>query len=484
VKLGIFELLLVFLGPLLAGAGLLRSIGIGWRSDRLGYCGWAWLTGNLLAALVTFVYFAIPLPTRSWPHVELMLLAVALVLFWVGRKRDPAAAVVGPAGARAETIAFRWFVGFVIILVVLRILAATLWPVLVDDEANFWALKSKILFESGGFNAAFEQRMNSPIAAVYQADYPLLDPLLQARVFLLAGQITHVANRLPLQGFALAEALIVMSALRRVARPWIAACLSLLLLACSLERMQAGNGGGDLIVGLGALATFDAWLMWRASGSNAWGRLAAVSLAFMLWSKNEAFLYALSIVVAVVAVDLLRTRKVEWKRMANPWLLAPLAIVILHVGFNRSFGFESTFSKHVEGNLLALFFEQFTQTLPDVVRYFGRYLFADPDFSNWTLTAFFVLLVCFPRRVTADPRLAIPGFALVLGILGLMAAFVASPAAATNQLGWHLHTAATRVVFQLVPCAVLWLGVAVPALDLRAFSAPSPASSSPEGRAS
>jgi len=85
----------------------------------------------------------------------------------------------------------------------------------------------------------------------------------------------------------------------------------------------------------------------------------------------------------------------------------------------------------------------------------------------WTLTAFVVLLVCFPRRITADPRLAIPGFALVLGILGLMAAFVASPAGATNQVGWHLHTA-----------------VAVPALDLRAFSARSPASSSPEGRAS
>ena len=50
------QLLPLLLVPLLVGAGLLRALGIGYRTDRLAFVGWAWLTGSLASAALTLAW--------------------------------------------------------------------------------------------------------------------------------------------------------------------------------------------------------------------------------------------------------------------------------------------------------------------------------------------------------------------------------------------------------------------------------------------
>lgn len=452
--------LLSLLGlPLLLGAALLRLLGVAWRSDRIAYLGWAWVAGACGTALVVFAWLWSGLDTRTAVVPGAAVAGLALLAWGVGRRRpwevlapSPRAPPASSGGSSLE----RGFFGGVLLAVLLltaeRILLGTLHPIVTDDEGNFWALKAKVAWLSGGFGPAFGATLREP-NFVYNADYPNLNPLLQVWAFAHAGGIVHVANRLPLQLFALAQVLVAAAALRRLVRPALAALLLLVLVAPREAFLQTQLAHGDLLVGLGALVCLDGWLRWRATHAPAAFRLLALGLALMLWSKNEGLLYAAcSAAAAALARLLARGGATRTAPAPRGWLLLPLAILVLNWSFNAWFGLSSGFvaNESREAGLLSLFFSQFGERFPVVAGHLARRVLLSPAHSSLVFAALFLGVLPDLRRRES----ALPALALCLAVAGVTAVFIGAP----HDVRWHLGTAATRVTFQLFPAAVLALG--------------------------
>lgn len=469
--LDLFDLIRVLIIPLLLGMGLLRSMGIGVRSDPLAWPGLAWIVGSLATALLVFLWlFLGPLPAS--PRLpEALALVLALLSWSYGKRFVPMAAPPRPRQVASwENILFGTVLALLILLVCARIIDATLFPVLIGDEADHWGMKTQILWESGGFTDAWKAAMADP-HSVYHKDYPLLNPLLQIWVHAHAGQFVHVANRLPIQLFSLAGLLVLASGLYRLLRPTAAALLLCLAVAPGWSQIQARSGDADFMVGLGALVAFVFAIRGQRTRQAAWTRMAFVGLAFMLWSKNESQLYLLSLLGAGIVWAALQPRRIRsairWNR-AWIWALVPFGILLIHHGFNLHYGIVSTFSKHEEGNLLTLLLENLGQNGPAVLSYFSGQVFFRPDHSNLLFPLMLVLLIAYRQKIFHRSHLALPALALLLAMLGILCVLIASPV----DVHWLLATAAQRVSFQLYFCWIFWIALAVH--DLRVTPALSP----------
>lgn len=447
--------------PLVLGCALLRLLGVAWRSDRLAYLGWAWIAGACGTALVVFGWLWSGLARDVALVPDVLVLAAAVLAWQVGRRRPVedlgVASPGGERGPRPERALFALVLAAVLLLTLARVLLGTLHPIVTDDEGNFWAMKAKVAFLQG-FTPGFGATLREP-NFVYNADYPNLNPLLQVWTFAHAGGIVHVANRLPIQLFALAQVLVAAAALRRVVRPGLAAALLLVLVAPAEALFQTRLAHGDLLVGLGALVVLDAWLRWRATATPAAFRLLALGLALMLGSKNEGLMYVACIALALGLARLLApgTEPARAPRAPLRWLLLPLAVLVAGWAFNAWFGFSSGFlaNERREAGMLTLAVTQLGERFPLVAGHLLREVLLSPAHSGLVLAA--VLLaapVSWLRR-----EVLVPALALALALGGIAVVFLGAP----HDVRWHLDTAAARVTFQLFPAAVLSLGLLVAA---------------------
>ncbi len=472
MNLPLQDLLSIVVFPFGLGAALLRTIGIRWRSDPLAWAGWAWLAGSFGTGLVMFAWsFCGPnYLFESVPRLVITFLFLAGLA--AGRFVRPAPWADGeaPRASRVERGVFAFCVAVLFALVLQRVVLATNLPVLTDDEAEFWAYKAKLIFTSGGFNDRFAAAVSA--GGAYNMDYPNLNPLLQLWAFVHAGNVLHVANRLPIQLFALAQFLVFAACVRRHLRPGLAALVVLLFVATPQARFQAGLAQGDLAVGFGLLVAFDAWTRWRASGETAWFRLAMLGLAFSLWSKNEALLYVVCSAAAASAVYCIEFRRTRRRPRPSPaalWVALPLGIYALHAAFNTHYGLSSGFlaNERRDEGLVSLVVEQASERAGSVGAWFAtKIAFAElvpPSLgarhSNLVFLALLLLAAIFPRAILRRTELAVPLLALLCALLGIGLVFVGAP----HDVHWHLKTAAERVVYQLVPVAWLWVAAALAA---------------------
>ncbi|MEW6071219.1 MAG: hypothetical protein AB1726_01310 [Planctomycetota bacterium] len=455
------QLLLLVAIPLFLGAGLLRAIGIGYRTDRLAWLGWCWVAGSLGTGAIVFAWMLLEPDFADVHGVQLLLAALGAMLLFAGRARIPLIppAPDGPAAPRAERILFAAVVGFVVLLCAERSLVASLAPVHENDEAFFWALKAKALFLRGGFGPAYGELIRDPNFA-YNLDYPPLNPFLQTWVFAQAGEVTHFANRLPFQFFLLALVLILAGGLRRVVRPAFAAVLLLLLASMEGMRTFALRAEGDLMVAVGALTTLDAWWRWRRTGVPSWLGLAALGATLMVWSKHEGFFLCCAVLGAGAAGAIGqpgRIRSVLRPRRRALWLLPPLtalaSIWILNAGYDAANNFLA--NRRTAHSLPTLVFTQFPRHIGEVVRFFVARILLLPAHSNLALPGFFFLLLAFPRRLWRSD-LRGPAIALILALVGYVLIFVGLPL----NIPKILRLSAGRVVFHIVPAALLWLAYA------------------------
>ncbi|MAE77814.1 MAG: hypothetical protein CMJ85_13205 [Planctomycetes bacterium] len=452
------QLLVIVAVPALLGVGVLRWLGIRASHDPLAYAGWVWIAGSLATGLALFVWLWTGI--ASGLLVAGLLTGVAVVLI----ASAPRARLVPDRvseTAPVERGVFGLLLTFAIAVVIYRVAAGSTIAVLTGDAASIWAGKAKILFAFDGFTSEFRAAIKDPFLPHYQKDYPLLNPLLQTWAFLQAGRITHGLNLVPLQLLYVAQLLVVAAALRRVCRPGVAGVLLLLLLASKWSGTQATQADGEVVVSVGLVVALDAWLRWRAGGDAVWCRLAALGLCVMVWGKNEGSLYLVAGVGTVVLARLSRPREfiAGLRPGVHYWcLLAPLAILLLHHGFNMLHGFDSPLTRHEGGSLLHLFFAQLPAHGTRVVTWFAEHvLFAAQ--TNWMWVGLFGFVALFPLALFRA-GLAAPAIALLGSLLGLMAVFVGTPA----ELLWHLTTAGERVAFQLYPALVLFNGAACGAL--------------------
>ena len=464
--LGPFAFACLLLLPLLFGAGLLRLVGVTPRTDALAYPAWAWIVGTLATAALLFVWLWFGLAPDHLRALQLALLVLGAGGLVVGRRRpalvDERASTAGAPGW--ERLLFWGVLAALLALVAVRVLVASRHVMVINDEAGFWSFKAKVLWHTGGFNEHYGptiERHRMP-----HGDYPLYNPLLQLWTYLHAGRITHAVNRVPIQVFAFATVLLLAASLRRVVRPALAALLLVLFASCFHARFAARYAYSDLLFGTGLLLAFDAWWRWRRGGPNGWLGLAALGLASATWSKHEGqvFLVALALAAATFLTSRARLAAALRPTPAKLWVLLPVLPVAATWFVNRLIAAKSVVMTGLKtGEPFPLVFaRQLDDRTPVVVAHFWREVVVEPSHSQLVFAAFLLLLCAFPRS-TLKSDLRLPTLALALTFLGYVLVFIGIP----DELNRYLNTSVGRVVFQLVPGAVLWVAIRLALLEPR-----------------
>lgn len=435
------------LAPLVLGMALLRAVGLRFASDRLAYPGWVWLVGSLAIAALELLWLVFGLGTGSALGRELVALLLAGGVFVASRGGEsvPAAA---PRGARGERAVFLVLFALALVIVLNKLLLGTLEPIYVDDEAQFWSARAKLLFAADGFGAEYQAGLRT----LAHGDYPLLNPLLQTWMFAHAGEVTHAINRLPIQLAMPAVLCVLAGAARRQLRPGAAGLLLLTFLGSPLVLTATLRAHSDILVGFGGLVVLDAWLRWRDEPDDAWIALGAAGTAYLAWAKNEGLLVLL-VLLLVALVSHWRRRAHLRLRPAHLAWLVPLAVVGVTVLHNRLFELQSDILA-ARGGLVARFFGQWSANAGEVLRFFGD-LACDVEVLQLLPLVLVVLLVA--DRAAAR-RLAPAVVVLALVLLGLMVVLVATP---SQDVDWHLRTAGKRLVLQLYPALVLLVATAM-----------------------
>lgn len=446
MNLDFFAPALALLIPFALGVLVLRALGLRFACDRLAYPAWAWLAGSLVTAGVELAVLVLGGGVDApWVH-GLATLPVALVLILWARGSTPLAVRPLP-GTRGE----RWLglalVALALGFVLNQLLLATLEPIYLDDEAHFWAERAKLLHAAGGFGPAYQAGLRT----LAHADYPLFNPLSQLWIFVFAGEVTHVVNRLPMQLAVPAVTLVLAGATRRHLRAPAAGLLVLTFVGSMLVFSAVRRAHSDILVAFGGVVLLDAYLRWRAERRGAWLALAALGATQLAWAKNEGFLVlaALGLVAGLERWRAARAGEPLRLRAAHlVWLLpaAAVGVTLLH---NLTFELQNDLmQEHAErGGMLARLFAQWQANTLEVLGFFGEVCLKGQEFQLLPLAL--VLLVLLDRGGARD--LGGPLLVLALTATGFVLVLIATPA----DVDWHLRTAGKRLVLQLYPAITL-----------------------------
>jgi hypothetical protein len=427
--------------PAVFGLGLVRALGLDASHGHRTAWAYAWLAGQLALAPVTLSWIALGQPV---PGVALPA-GAALTGAWLAwRHRSRAGRTHSP-----------WFVWLPLALLAAGLLhdflLANTDVVRLSDEAQIWAAKAKALYATPDVDLAW-----SLPRFVQHADYPLWNPLVQVLAFASAGRVLHFENRLPIQFFALALLVLLSAATTRRAHPAVSAIV-LFAFAGTLFLEGAMTVYADVMLSFATLCTVDSLLRLRETGERVWWRLACMGFAGMLSAKNEGALLTIAVAVPfAVCWWLDRRRGRSWgpPPRALPWLLAPLAAIVVHAVFNARFGLRNDLTgPDADGRgLLARTLAHLGDRTWQVIEFHAR-LLVEPGAHRLLPLAFFLAAALPPRR--AD----------VLALLGVVACAIAGYVlvftGTSADLTWHMATAAARTMQHVVPVAALGLCIAL-----------------------
>ncbi len=456
--------------PLLLGAATLLVSGFEFRRHRLSFPGWAWLLGSAEVGLLTLGWLAIGLESVPAWGIDAGCIALAGALLLLSRRATLRRGATREAQGRYEPeppdedggwgssprwerMLFLATVALVLAITGAHVVLSSRHAIVSGDEAIFWSFRPKILWEHGGLNAAYSAdvlRHRMP-----NAEYPLLNPLLQTWFFAHVGQITHVANRIPLQLYSFALLLILGGALQRVCRPALAAALLVLVATMPQTLIGSKVAQSDIMVCCGSVMALDAWLRMSGPERARWLGLGAFAVAFVVWSKLEGLILCASGLAALVLSPRvllagLRRRR-EWL-----WALLPLGMVVLNWSLNRLLDAKPAFGRSDgAGALIAGFLERFADRGPVILAYFSSDVLLDPRHAHLVLAAFLALVVS-GGRLWLRTRLRVPTLLLLVAIVAYLAVFLIVP---SQDVNWHLATAAQRLFHQLALPMTLWVGV-------------------------
>ncbi|MGE3171093.1 MAG: hypothetical protein AB7O97_00620 [Planctomycetota bacterium] len=445
--------------PAALGVLVLQRSGLRFAGDRLGFPAWAWLTGCLALAVLLLGCLLLGVPPAQWPWAP--ALAIVALAIWRRRVPEPSAAPPAPPVG--------WPLWMVVALgaagIALLAFAVASHPCVTADEANMWALKAKSLhvdWYRGEFAAA--QRF------AYHPDYPLLNPLLQAWVYGLNGEIVHSQNRVPIQLCALALWLALASALRRRLPSALAALLLVPMLLATEFQDLCRWAYADGMLALGLVVALDGWLRLRAAPHRGHAALLGLGLAFAMWSKNEGALYVGLALAAGAAAPLLR-QEVPWRAAPGEalgravrarWLWPPLLVVLFQSAWNAVFGLRNDlFLDHpASGTMTDRLVGQFAERAPVVLDWaLGAVL--GPASAHAVLLLPWLALVLVPR-LALSAALWAPTLALVGSFVALHVVYIGS----YLGLQHHLETSHARVLFQAVPAGTVWFAAVFAGLRL------------------
>ena len=278
---------------LAAGHGVLRVVGLRPAARDLPWSlGVAYVAGAAAVGVLGSFLLVIGLSLAWW---QLVLLCGAVLAAGLARRPRGASVVStqSPLGAAA---------GWVRVLraataVALAILALDLavQPIWTDDAWSIWAVKAASIVELGGLDPEF---LSS--AAVFNADYPLVVPVLELVAMRFAGWPTElVPLQLGLVFLAFPAALVAL--LRDRVRPLLLWTVVIAVALAPTLQVQTASTVADMtLAAFFALAGAAGW-RWVETGEREYLWLAGVLGAAAAGSKAEGLVFV-ALLFAALAI--------------------------------------------------------------------------------------------------------------------------------------------------------------------------------------
>lgn len=431
--------------PVLLGIAVLRTIGIRAADDRIAYLGLAHLAGAFALGALYFAWLAAGSSPRSFAAVPVAVAAAWLAAAFAPWRRARPAVPAPPVDRLAASA-----VAALLLVVVVRIAAADDVAVTGGDEGNIWAAKAKAIWVAEGFNDRLGALLDAR-GPVVHPDYPVWNPLVQLWSFALAGGITHVANRVAIQAFAVSLLLIVAGSLIRSGRG-LGLLLTAAFISSAIVASMTRYAMADLMQTAAVAACAAAWRRRVETGEARFGRLFALSLGAVAWAKNEGLMLALVIAAAAMVETALRTERRPLAAIARTAPLAVAAAVLAasQAAFNARFDLANdVLAATGDGGVAARAWAHGLERLPIVARSFVERAALDAGELNLLLVVFAGALILRPMAALRERMLE------TLVVLGACAGFLLVYLGTPRDLQWHIKWSMSRVLMQVTPVACM-----------------------------
>jgi hypothetical protein len=410
-----------------------------WPTDQLGgsrvlRCSLAVGVGAGLVSVVWFLHLVLlgAAHQANVVAVELAMLAALLVANW----RSARAADMPIAGRRERGVvlaaaAFGIAAGTALISFAVATMAN---PHGVVDALTIWNWRAHVLFD-GGLHP-----FDAP--PLHHMDYPLLVPITVARAWQYACDTSPLVPAVNACAFLFAAAGVCWGALRILRGSVAAFGSTALLLASPAYVVVAGMQYADVPFAFFAGATTALLVLHTRNRASGHGLLllAGASLGCAAWTKNEGFLLAIVVPVAMLLLGRRALRRAAgdmlWLLLgALPWLVA---LVV----FKSSLPVENDLVAQVAaGNAWA--------RLADGQRWLtvaGRFVEC-----AWSLGPGLIVAAGLWLGTHRRDCLRLPFVVAGLLLLGYFATYVTT----SVNLEWHLSTSCQRLCLQVLPIVLL-----------------------------
>ncbi|MEK6643064.1 MAG: glycosyltransferase family 39 protein [Planctomycetota bacterium] len=319
------------------------------------------------------------------------------------------------------------------------------------DAWAMWNMRARFLFLAGpDWRLTFGEEMTG-----VHPDYPLLQPLVVSRLWVLLGDDSTIIPRLTSSLFTLATAVVLFTSVARL-RGMVVACVALTILVSSpVVAEEAASQFADMPVAFYFLAATVALTsaVNAKFGINRLLALAGLCAGCAAWTKNEGVLFTAALLVSTFVVMC----KSHGLRRAIKSVIVVLAgaspMLLLVAAAKLSFSWKNDlFHERGMSHLLAL--------LTDASRYraFGHW-FAEllPGIiSPWMLSLMALLIVMSGWTARSpghtlesirNPHCLAAALTLTLVALGYTLIYLTTP----HDIGWHLRTSLSRLILHLWP---------------------------------
>lgn len=444
------------------GGSVLAAMGPVVREHLLEFVAHSWLVGSVVSAGVALIGLRLGLDVPEMVWVVRAAAGVAVVIAARAELARRRASVAREAMVTSGSSTWRFSPGIVACLIGLVIgidvaLRASELAITLGDEANVWSSRAKIVWYLHGLNeAAFECIRTHPQVA--SPGYPWLNPLLQILAYGFEGKALDAFSRFPIQMFGIVLPLLIFGALSRHRHSWISAILILGVCSSRQYRECVAVGAGDAMIAaytIGLVTALRRVSVESTAGvadSAAYAWLAGLHGAGLVFTKNEGTLWFLCIVAPYVVVWIVR-RVVIWRRLAA--ITVPPCVIFVENAW-RNLVFDTHIDRQRSAELLVgtdgVVELDLAGRVAAVFRNFAHEGWFDFSETHGIVA---IALVCGLAAIVPRYRAVLP-LVVALGLFGSGVAVVYLTT--VEDIEGHMRWSVERILFQMMPIAVLVIG--------------------------
>ncbi|MFQ5976400.1 MAG: glycosyltransferase family 39 protein [Candidatus Hydrothermarchaeales archaeon] len=316
------------------------------------------------------------------------------------------------------------------------------------DAWAIWNMRARFIFRGGDqWTNAF-----SVFLGWSHPDYPLLVSVLVARGWKYVGHESIMIPALLSMLFTFATVGLVCSSLCILRSKSQGLLAGLVLLGTPFLIENGASQQADVPLGFFFLATLVLFCLHeRLSKARGLLFLAGMTAGFSVWTKNEGFLFLLSVIIVHFAFIVPTKGFKAYLGMLTPFAAGLLPILMTVIYFKTQIAPPNDFLSFagLRGSV---------ERLGDISRYgqvFKAFVGGFTQFGHWVVNAPLVLglyLFLLGTRFEENEKLGIAMSVASLGVVltGYFLVYIISP----YDLHWHLSTSLSRLLLQTWPSLI------------------------------